>query len=318
MGCSTGNKFMVKIIIAGCAALLLCACGHSQAPASTVAPSAASTASAAATAISAPASAVSSLYAGDQPDEVTPPLSAAELSADMLDKILASPTRSKADKALDADRHPERTLAFFGLRPDMNVIEVEPGRGWYAAILAPLLKQNGSYTAAMLSPLASPQAAAAITSLRKTFAADPGRYGRAQLASFDSNTPNLGTPGSADMVLSFRDVHRWVAKGTAGVMFRAVYNVLRPGGVFGVVDNRVPADTDIGTLKGMPYLRQVDVVKLAVAAGFQLDAASNINADPEDADATPSQSAPADADRMTLRFVKPDKAPALPASASSV
>src|SRR5699024_1133043 len=200
--------------------LLWCAGASPDPPAPDTAPAA-----------SPPATGASAAFAGDQPDEVMPPRSAAQLSADMLHKVLADPARGKAAKALDADRHPGRTLAFFGLRPDMNVIEVAPGMGWYAGILAPLLKQNGTYTAAMVSPLASRQAGDAMQALRKTFDAHAKRFGLARLASFDPHTPNLGTPGSADMVLSFRDVHEWVARGTAGAMFRAIYDVLKPGGV---------------------------------------------------------------------------------------
>lgn len=290
---------MYKTAIAGLLALLLCACGSSEPPAT-------DTASAAST----PAGA-SQAFAGDQPDEVMPPRSAAQLSADMLHKVLADPARGKAAKALDADRHPGSTLAFFGLRPDMNVIEVTPGQGWYAGILAPLLKQNGTYTATMVSPLASQQAGDAMQALRKTFDADAKRFGQARLASFDPHTPNLGTPGSADMVLSFRDVHEWIAKGTAGNMFRAIHEVLKPGGVFGVVDNRVPADAQLDDFKGTPCLRQADVVKLAARAGFELQQASDINANPENEGC--GKQVGADADRMTLRFVKPSK----PADATS-
>ncbi len=293
---------MYKYVIAGCLALLLCACGQSapSTDAGTAAPAASVAASASAT------------FAEDHPDMIPPPRSAAELSADMLDKVLAGPARSKADKALDAVRHPRRTLAFFGLRPDMSVIEVAPGDGWHAAILAPLLKDDGTYTAALVSPLGSKQAAATMQSLRQMFKAHPDLYGRARLASFDPHTPNLGTPGSADMVLSFRDVHAWVARGTAATMFRAVFDVLRPGGVFGVVENRAPDDAESGDLEGKPYLRQDTVVKLAEQAGFELDAGSRVNARPGQ-DAAGDETGDA-ADRMTLRFVKPVK-PAHTASA---
>ncbi|HET7269276.1 MAG TPA: methyltransferase [Oleiagrimonas sp.] len=285
---------MYKTVVAGSLALLLCACGSSQPPATTTASSA-----------STPAAATSAPFATDQPNEMVPPRSAAQLSADMLHKVLSSPARDKAARALDAQRHPARTLAFFGLRPDMNVIEVAPGDGWYAAILAPLLEQDGTYTATTVSPLASKQAGVVMQALRKTFDGDRGHFGRARLASFDPHTPNLGTPGSADMVLSFRDVHVWVAKGTAGTMFRAIHDVLKPGGVFGVVDNRAPADADLDDFKGTPCLRQADVIKLAVRAGFKLAEASDINANP--ADEGCGKQVGADADRMTLRFVKPAK-----------
>lgn len=286
---------MYKYVFAGCLALLLCAC-HS---------SGSSTDTTSSTASSRVAAAGSSAFAEDHPDEIPPPRSAAELSAQMLDRVLASAARSPADRKLDALRHPKATLAFFGLRPDMNVLEVDPETTWYAAILAPLLKQNGTFTVALVSPLGSKQAAATMHSLRGMFGAHPGLFGRARLASFDPHTPNLGTPGSADMVLSFRNAHDWVARGTAKVMLGAIYDVLRPGGVFGLVEYRAPDDAGADDLKGTPYLRQDDVVKLAQQAGFKLDAASDINANP--ADEGVSAKAPADADRMTLRFVKPVK-----------
>lgn len=293
---------MYKMVFAGSMALLLCACGSSQPPQASVAP---------ATPRSVPAAAASSTFVGDRPDELVPPRSAAQLSAAMLHKVLSSPSRSKADKALDKDRHPARALAFFGLRPDMDVIEVDPGKGWYASILAPLLKQNGTYNAAMVSSLSSAQARKTMQALRKVFDADPERYSRARLASFDPHTPNLGTPDSADMVLSFRDVHAWIAKGNAHAMFGAIYDVLKPGGVFGVVDYRAPEGVSPEDLEGTPYLLQHRVVKLATQAGFKLDAASNINANHEDDG--DGKNTPVGADRMTLRFVKP----ASPAHAGS-
>ncbi|HET8553864.1 MAG TPA: methyltransferase [Rhodanobacteraceae bacterium] len=286
---------MYKYVLAGCLALLLCACHPSGSSADKAPAMASSSAVAAGNAAS----------AEDHPDEITPPRSAAELSADMLDRVLSSPARSKADKALDDVRHPRRTLVFFGLRPDMNVIEVDPDGGWYAAILAPLLKDDGTCTVALISPMASKHAAQTMQTLRQMFLAHPDLYGRARLASFDPRTPNLGTPGSADMVLSFRGVHAWVTRGTAKAMFRAVYDVLQPGGVFGVVDNRASDDTEADDLVGTPYVRQADVVKLAEQAGFKLDAASNINANPGESGI--DDKAPDDADRMTLRFVKPAK-----------
>lgn len=286
---------MYKYVLTGCLALLLGACNHSGS----------SVDNASVATSSSVAAAGSSAYVEDHPDEITPPRSAVELSVDMLDRVLSSSARSKADKALDDVRHPRRTLVFFGLRPDMNVIEVTPTDGWYAAILAPLLKDNGTYTAALVSPMSNKHAAQTMQTLRDMFRAHPDLYARARLASFDPRTPNLGTPGSADMVLSFRGVHAWVTRGTAKAMFRAIYDVLAPGGVFGVVDNRASADADAGDLVGTPYVRQDDVVKLAEQVGFELDAASNINANPGESGADGKVAN--DTDRMTLRFVKPAK-----------
>lgn len=286
---------MYKLVLAAGLALLLCACGNSHQSATSAAQTA-STAVAAAT-VSAP------VHADDAPEAVMPPRSAAEMSVAMLHQVLSDPARDNAAKALDAERHPGQTLAFFGLRPDMSVIEVDPGKGWYATVLAPLLKQDGTYTAAMVSPLNGKRAATNMRVLRKRFGADRDRFARARLSSFDPHTPNLGTPGSADMVLSFRDVHAWVARGTAAAMFRAIYDVLKPGGVFGVVDYRAPSDIGADDSDHVAYLRHADVVRLAAQAGFTLDSASDINA--AVADGGDGGQAQSGADRMTLRFVKP-------------
>lgn len=288
---------MYKYVLAGALTALLCACSGSE-DASPQAPPP-------------PATAASTAEAADNPEQITPPRSVAELSADMLDKALDSKARSQDDKALDKVRHPRRTLGFFGLRPDMNVIEVGPADGWYAAILAPLLRDHGTYTAALVSPLSDAGAGRTRAALRGMFNAHPARYGRARLATFDPHTPNLGTPGSADMVLSLRSAHVWVAQGRGETMMRAIYDVLAPGGVFGVVENRAPDETSDEELKGKPYLRQKDVVALAEQAGFILDAHSAINA--HEGDEGLADKAPVDADRMTLRFVKPGK----PAHAAS-
>lgn len=291
---------MYRYVIAGVLTVLLCACdgsGHTPQQ-SSPSPAGSSVGSATTT-------------VADNPEEITPPRSVAELSADMLDKALDSKARSKDAKALDKVRHPRRTLTFFGLRPDMNVIEVNPSDAWYAAILAPLLKDHGTYTAAVDSSLSDDPVGVGRQALREMFNAHPKRYGRARLTMFDPHTPNLGTPGSADMVLSLRSIHDWVAQGRGKIMLQAVHDVLAPGGVFGVVENRAPADADAAALQGKPYLRQKDVVALVTAAGFTLDAHDEINAD--DAETGMQDKAPENADRMTLRFLKP----ARPAHAAS-
>ncbi|WP_240922519.1 methyltransferase domain-containing protein [Oleiagrimonas sp. C23AA] len=269
----------------------------------------------------------------DQPDEVVPPMSAAQMSDQKLDDVLAGAWRPASDKARDTYRHPRKTLAFFGIRPDMTVIEITPGGGWYARILAPLLRDNGQYIAAITSPVSSDFAARQASSLRKLFASQPKVFGKAQIAQFDPATPNLGAPDSADMVLTFRNVHNWVQADHAKAMFKAFYNVLKPGGVLGVVDHRAAQGASLADVKGSGYLPQPYVVKLATQAGFQLDGSSEVNANPKDTKDYPKgvwtlpptltlgdkdkakYQAIGESDRMTLRFVKPDTA--APAEADS-
>ncbi len=267
----------------------------------------------------------------DQPaDELVPPTSASDFTASQLDSVLAGSWRSAANRARDAYRHPKATLQFFGVRPDRTVIEITPGGGWYAEILAPLLHDNGHYIAAEKLPAADSEARSDDSALRRKFAADATHYGNARIVQFDPRSPVFGVPASADLVLTFRNVHNWAEAGTAPAMFKAFFAVLKPGGVLGVVDHRAADGASLEAVKSSGYLPTDYVVKLATEAGFTLDESSEINANPKDTRDYPKgvwtlpptltlgekdkakYQAIGESDRMTLRFVKP----AAPAAAS--
>jgi len=260
----------------------------------------------------------------DQPAQPTPPQSANDMLGAKLDGILAGEWRSAANKARDAYRHPKETLAFFGIKPGETVIEITPGGGWYAEILAPLLKGNGTYVAAMSKPKrAEGEAAQDKSALQKKFEGDAEHYGEAKTVEFDGAAPTLGAPGSADAVVTFRNVHNWVMNDTAPLMFKAFFDVLKPGGTLGVTDHRAAAGTDFEKIKDSGYLPQDMVVKLATDAGFKLVASSEINANPKDTKdyekgvwtLPPTLElgdkdkdkylAIGESDRMTLKFAKP-------------
>jgi predicted methyltransferase len=246
--------------------------------------------------------------------------------AQKLDQVLAGSWRSDKNKARDPYRHPKQTLEFFGLKPGMNLIELTPGAGWYAEILAPLQKGSGGYVAAIVTPK-KPQGEAAEDkdTLRKKFAADPERYGEAKVIEFDLHAPKLGPPNSADMVVTFRNVHNWVMADAAPAMFKACFDVLKPGGVLGVTDHRAKPGADLESIKKSGYLPEDLVIKLATDAGFRLVAKSEINANPKDTKDYPEgvwtlpptlalgdkdrarYLAIGESDRMTLKFVKPAK-----------
>jgi predicted methyltransferase len=262
--------------------------------------------------------------APDQPaDELVPPTSASDFTASQLDDVLAGNWRSPANRARDAYRHPKATLQLFGVRPDQTLIEITPGGGWYSEILAPLLNDNGQYIAAVKAPKDDAEAGRDDSALHRKFAADPAHYGHAKIVEFDSRAPVFGAPGSADMVLTFRNVHNWVMADTAPAMFKAFFAVLRPGGVLGVVDHRAGDDASLAAVKSSGYLPTRYVVKLATDAGFVLEDTSEVNANPKDTHDHPKgvwtlpptltlgdkdrakYQAIGESDRMTLRFVKP-------------
>lgn len=292
---------MNRLLLAALVPTLLAACASG---ASDQAPAAASAASS--TAISAP----------------TP---GAVILAD-LDAAIGGDWRSADDRARDAYRHPRQTLEFFGVAPDHTVVEITPGGGWYSEILAPYLRGNGEYVAAIVDPASQAQEGArnyyakARDGLAAKFAADPARFDRARTVAYDPANPRFGAAGSADAVLTFRNVHNWRSAGTAEAMFRGFFDVLKPGGVLGVVEHRAAADVPADDKSG--YVGQAQVIAMAQAAGFRLDAQSEVNANPRDTKGHPNgvwtlppsnhhDAADADkyraigeSDRMTLRFVK--------------
>jgi predicted methyltransferase len=262
--------------------------------------------------------------AQDQPtDALVPPTSAGDYTAAQLDRVIGGDWRPADQRARDPYRHPKETLSFFDLRPDQTVIEITPGGGWYAQVLAPLLRDNGHYTAAEREPSADDEARGDDSALRRLFAAHPAQFDRASIMAFDPKAPVLGPPGSADRVLTFRNVHNWAMDGTAQAMFKAFYRVLKPGGVLGVVDHRADAGATLEQARGSGYLPVDYVVKLATDAGFVLDGRSEVNANPKDDHDHPKgvwtlpptlalgdrnrarYLAIGESDRMTLRFVKP-------------
>lgn len=261
--------------------------------------------------------------AQDQPaNEVVPPTSASDFTAGQLDAVIAGSWREPANRARDIYRHPKATLQFFGIRPDQTVIEITPAAGWYSEILAPLLRDDGHYIAAEATP-AGGEAKRGDDALRRKFAADPAEYGKARIVEYDPKAPVFGAPASADLVLTFRNVHNWAEAGTAPAMFKAFFAVLKPGGVLGVVDHRAAPGATLDAVKSSGYLPTDYVIKLATDAGFKLDAQSEINANPKDTKAYPKgvwtlpptltlgeqdrakYLAIGESDRMTLRFVKP-------------
>jgi predicted methyltransferase len=257
-------------------------------------------------------------------------MSAEQMSAhhaEMMTEILNSPWRTDANKARDVYRHPVETLTFFGVTPHSKVIEIWPGGGWYADILVPYATQHGSYAAAVNDPASvekeSSKAyyAKANKGLSDKFAANPDVYGKATMLLFDPAKPVLGKPGSADIVLTFRNVHNWRMASQQDGMFAAFFAVLKKGGTLGVVEHR--ANSDVAADDKSGYVSEAQVIALATAAGFKLAEKSEINANAKDskdyADGVwtlpPSYrlgevdkakyTAIGESDRMTLKFVKP-------------
>ncbi len=242
-----------------------------------------------------------------------------------LESAITVSTRTGDFVQRDRYRHPGPTLAFFGVRPSDTVVEIWPGGGWYTEILAPYLKQSGGAYYAVAAD-------AGLRRINEWRAARPELYGDIRTAAFptweatDTKVPD----GSADVVLTFRNVHNFRMgyqrpdrQDYAPEAFRQAFMMLKPGGVLGVVDHRLPENADAERERTSGYIKQSTVVRLAQEAGFRLAAASEINANPRDTADYPQgvwtlpptlrlgeqdrarYQAIGESDRMTLKFVKP-------------
>ena len=207
-------------------------------------------------------------------------------AADALEDAVHNPQRTSAFQERDQYRNPLETLRFFGVRPDMTVAEIWPSPGWYAEILAPFLKASGEYYAVgfSLSAKRTPQWRRKMAKeLIAKFAADPENYSAVEVTSLSVPEDTvIAPPGTVDIVLTFRNVHNWMKGDYAPGVFAAMYEALRPGGVLGVVEHRATPGTTVEMMKLSGYVTEAQVIELARAAGFELDARSEINANPKD------------------------------------
>jgi predicted methyltransferase len=237
------------------------------------------------------------------------------------------PQRSVANRARDAARHPAETLAFFGVAPQAQVLELAPGGGWYTEILAPYLHDQGRlYAAHYARDDARDEYRRNRAGFDAKLAADPAQYGRVVVGTLPGSAfTDLRFDRPLDAVLTFRNLHNWLADGTLDAKLRLFHDVLRPGGVLGVEEHRATPGTPVERQITSGYLTEALVIERARAAGFELAGRSEVNANPRDPHDHPQgvwslpptlRDAPAgspareralaigESDRMTLRFVR--------------
>ncbi|MEE8109181.1 MAG: methyltransferase [Gammaproteobacteria bacterium] len=248
-------------------------------------------------------------------------------AADALEDAVHSPQRTPAFQERNQYRNPLETLRFFGAQPDMTVAEIWASPGWYAEILAPYLMASGKYYAVgfSLSAKRTPQWRRTMAkALIAKFAADPDNYSAVEVTSMSVPEDTvIAPPGTVDIVLTFRNVHNWMKGDYAPGVFAAMYRALRPGGILGVVEHRAKPGSTVEMMKLSGYVTEAQVIEFARAAGFELDARAEINANPKDTTDHPrgvwtlppslrmqdvdreKYLAIGESDRMTLKFRKP-------------
>ncbi len=237
--------------------------------------------------------------------------------------LLSAPHRRPANSARDAHRHPAETLQFFGVRPNSVVVEILPGSaGFYMEILAPFLREKGLYVAASRDASAAANYLADHQKLLDRLRAEPALYGRVQVTEFLADRFRIAEEGSADFVLTFRNLHNWVERDEVEGALRAFHRALKPGGILGIVDHRGRKDQSQQAQMKSGYVREDYAIEVIEKSGFKLAGASEVNANPKDSKDYPEgvwtlppsyrlkdvdrskYEAIGESDRFTLKFAK--------------
>jgi predicted methyltransferase len=252
-------------------------------------------------------------------------LSTRQATSDALDGVLAGNQRSAENRARDVYRHPKETLLFFGLRPEMKVVEIWPDPdGWYTEVIAPLVREKGKYYAAVLDVApGNANQEKRVADFRAKLAGRPDLYDRVEVSVLSEGGADIVAPGSVDLALTFRNVHNWMARGKAEQHFAAMFRALKPGGTLGVVEHRGNSAKPQDPQARSGYVNEQYAIDLIEAQGFKLVAKSEINAnakDTKDYEQGVWTLPPVyrlgevdrdkyreigESDRFTLRFVKP-------------
>ena len=271
------------------------------------------------------ASMISACASSDKSAESAAPQAAATPAPKKLpttiEEAVASEYRTPENRQRDGARHPVETLTFFGLKPEMTVVEISPGMGWYSQILAPLLAEKGKYYAAQ--PAGDGEY---LVKMRENYTAwlkaNPELESKVVVTSLNPGKEPIAPDGTADMVVTFRNVHNWISNGVEAAAFKSFHKALKPGGILGVVEHRENPKKKRDPKAKNGYVLEKDVIRMAEKAGFKLVEKSEVNANPRDTKDHPEgvwtlpptyrlgdkdrekYAAIGESDRMTLKFVK--------------
>lgn len=243
---------------------------------------------------------------------------------ELITEAVAAEHRSAKNIARDVYRHPVETLSLFGIKPDMKVLEILPGLGWYTEILTPILKDKGELAVSSFGNKHPSDYLRGIhNKFEKKLNDNPDVYGKVKLTVFKDNGYLNGIANeSQDMVVTFRNTHNWIRFGGIEDAYRSFHRVLKKGGVLGVVQHRADKGSDVKSSAEKGYVPETYLIRLVEDIGFELVKTSEVNANPKDTKDHPEgvwtlppsyrlkdvdkekYTAIGESDRMTLRFIK--------------
>lgn len=241
-----------------------------------------------------------------------------------MEASVESDFRSPENMERDKYQHPEETLSFFGLKPEMTVVEVSPGSGYFTEILAFFLSEQGQLYLSI--PRMPPNPPRVLIENEKKIQDILLRHTQVQnktkLIPFEPSDKRNRIPKDfADAVVTFSTIHNMVARNSAHDSFKIFFEMLKPGGILGIVQHRVKEGRKKVPKSGYMYEREV--IDLAMKAGFKLVGRSEVNANPKDLANYPTgvwtlppyyrlgdqdrdkYEEIGESDRMTLKFIKP-------------
>lgn len=234
-----------------------------------------------------------------------PPADASEPWKDKLVAAMADPSRPAADRARDDNRLPLETLEFFRFRDDMKVLELFPGSGWYTRLLAPVLAERGTLYLA----LGAGRAGRLIEETPALQSAEILDVGAELEATDQEGVYSLGPVSfwqdDLDLVLTFRNLHNLDAVGR-GNLNDAVFEALRPGGLYGVVDH-TRRHMEPGAAANRRRVDPVAAIGETLRSGFEFIGYSDLHYRPADdlSLEVGDERVSGRTDRFTLLFRKP-------------
>jgi predicted methyltransferase len=199
-----------------------------------------------------------------------------------LSAAVADPGRTATFVARDKARHPAEELAFFGIKPAMTVVELWPGGGYWTEILGSYLaKGGGTYYVALNAP-GDAEEDKGVERWRSRMAAEKSRLGTIHETTLGPDNFEIAPAGSADLVLTFRNLHNWMDGGYAEKALAACFKALKRGGILGIEEHRGRSDRPQDPKAKDGYVRQDYAIALAKKAGFVLAGSSEIDANAKD------------------------------------